>query len=267
MNTPSAPLTPPPRRLLLGEARLFTTLPRTVTALVRAGRSRAPDAPRRPVMVLPGFGTGDLATWPLRRFLQHQGFAVEGWGLGVNRAGLDRPHRLSDISEGWGALVKEPYRGEGGVPLMADLATARVRQRVQQLGEPLALVGWSLGGTIAREVARDLPQEVSRVVTLGSPVIGGPKYTAAAARLAARGLDLDWIEEQVRLRERRTAITQPVTNIFSRSDAIVSWPAAMDHFNPRVTTIEVDEAHLALGFSPAVWQLVLAALRADEVAA
>lgn len=258
--TTATPLAPPPPRALLGELRLLTTLPAMLPALAFARRGVSAAHRTSPVMVLPGFGAGDLSTWPLRRYLARQGIAAEGWGLGINRAGLDRPHQLSDLSPGWGAPVKVPYHREGGVSLLADLVTALVVERVRTLGRPMTLVGWSLGGTIAREVARDLPAEVDQVITLGSPVIGGPKYTAAAGRLRALGLDLDWIEQQVRQRETR-AITQPVTSIFSRSDAIVSWAATVDHFNPRVRAIEVNEAHLALGFSPRVWQLVVAAIR------
>lgn len=262
---PEEGISPPSRKAMLGELRVFTTLPRTMSALARFRRKTVPTVDVSPVMVLPGFSAGDRSTWPLRRFLALNGVAVEGWGLGINRAGLDRPHQLSDISEGWGRPVKEPYHREAGMPLMADLAGARVRGRVQSLGRPMTLVGWSLGGTIAREVARDLPNDVDQVITLGSPIIGGPKYTAAAGLMRAQGLDLDWIEEQIRRREQ-LPIRQPVTSIYSRSDAIVSWQATLDHYNPRVRAIEVDEAHISLGLSPRVWQLVLDTIRTPVTA-
>lgn len=220
---------------------------------------RDPKHVGRPIIVLPGFGASDAVMTPLRRYLSLQGFQVEGWGLGVNRAGLDLPHAIADISAGWHLTAKHPYRREGGVALLCDRMASRVLQRAQVLRTPLTLIGWSLGGTIAREVARDLPNEVAQVITLGSPVIGGPKYTAAARTLRAKGLDLDWIEEHVKRRDSRP-IQQPITSIVSRTDGIVGWSAAQDHVSPKVRHVEVKGSHLGMAFSPLVWRQVLAAL-------
>jgi pimeloyl-ACP methyl ester carboxylesterase len=129
----------------------------------------------------------------------------------------------------------------------------------------VALVGWSLGGTIAREVARDAPEAVQQVITLGSPVIGGPKYTAAGGSLARRGLDIDWIEAQVRLREERP-VQVPITALVSPSDAIVDYRAAQDHFSENVEHIEIDVAHLGMGINRRVWRIVLERLLQNDSA-
>ena len=203
MNT----LQPPSRSLLLRETRVLGD------ALRMCGRLLTPTDRRvnaGPVMLLPGFGAGHRAMQPMRAWLQRLGLQVEHWGLGGNRAGLDIRHSLADIGPTWTLEPIERYRGEAGVSLLADRTTERVRLRSAELGSPVTLVGWSLGGTIAREVARDAPECVQQVITLGSPVIGGPKYTAAAPSLAARGLDLDWIERQVE-RRNRVPIQVPVT--------------------------------------------------------
>ena len=121
------------------------------------------------------------------------------------------------------------------------------------------LIGWSLGGYICREAARDLPDIVDRVVTFGSPTKGGPKYTAAADFFRKRGMDLDWIEEEVAARESNP-IQQPITAIYSRSDGIVDWRACIDHHSPNVRHVEVNAAHLGMGFNPAVWKQVKQAL-------
>ena len=251
-------LAPPTRASLLGEVRVLRDLALMLPALYRpAVSTRLANA--GPVLVLPGYGAGDASTYPLRRHLARHGVACEGWGLGMNRAGLNLRHTLADLHPSWGAPQKQPYRGEGGVAYLCTRMVEHVARRAQVLGQPLTLVGWSLGGTIAREVARDLPQAVNRVVTMGSPVIGGPKYTSAANALRRRGLDLDWIEAQVAARDARP-IQQPLTSIISRSDGIVGRAAAIDHISPRVRHIEVAASHLGLGFNPLVWAHVLEAI-------
>ena len=192
---------------------------------------------------------------PLRRNLQRHGFAAEDWGLGTNRAGLDIPHTLDDLSPDWAPRPLARYRREGGVALLVDRMVERVERRAEDTGEPVALVGWSLGGTIAREVARDLPDSVSRVITLGSPLVGGPKYTAAHRSLQRRGLDIDWIEAQARRREARP-VTVPITAIVSPSDAVVGYAAAFDYHSEQVEHIELDVAHLGMGVNRKVWKVV-----------
>lgn len=263
-NEQAAELKPPRRSAMWREVRVVFDLAHMVSALLTHRPGRAPAEPavesrRPPIVILPGFGANDAIMLPLRRYLSSQGFRVEGWGLGVNRAGLDLPHTVADISAGWDLSPMQQYRREAGVALLCDRMVSRVAERARVLGEPLILIGWSLGGTIAREVARDLPDAVSQVITLGSPVIGGPKYTATARALRAKGLDLDWIEEHVRRRESRP-IQQAITSIVSRSDGIVSWSAAQDHFSPRVRQVEVAGSHMGMAFSPTVWRHVLAAI-------
>lgn len=101
------------------------------------------DGQERPVMVLPGFMASDQTTSRLRRSLSGAGFRAHGWGLGRNR-GIK-----SDILERLGERI----------------ATLDV-------GAPLTLVGWSLGGLIAREYAKHAPHQIAKVVTLGSPFSG-----------------------------------------------------------------------------------------------
>jgi pimeloyl-ACP methyl ester carboxylesterase len=246
-------LQPPPRSGLLRETRALANLAQMCHRLTRRVDNQLPPDP---IMLFPGFGAGHRTMQPLRLWLQRHGLPVEHWGLGRNIAGLDLRHTLDDISPGWVFDPLPVYRGEAGVPLLADRAGARVRERSEALEQPLTLIGWSLGGTIAREIARDLPEHVAQVITLGSPVQGGPKYTAAAARLARRGLDLDWIERQIERRERRPIRVQ-VDAVFSPSDAIVAAGAAIDTGNPNARHHEIDVAHLGMAFHPRVWDLIV----------
>lgn len=263
MTESSHPIPTPRRRAMLLETRTAIDVARMIPPLLNS-HLRPPRAARNmPVMVIPGFGSGDAYTRPLRAYLRRMGFHAEGWGLGRNLAGVDLPHTLDDLSDRWAFTPKREYRGEASVPYLCDRLIERIRARHRELRRPISLIGWSLGGYLAREAARDLPDIVQRVITMGSPTVGGPKYTAAADFFRRRGMDLDWIEENIRHRERRP-IRQPVTAIISRSDAVVSWQAAIDHHSQDVRHIEVNAAHLGMGFNPTIWRQVVAALEADE---
>ena len=260
MNTTPEQLSPPSRSLFLLESRAALDAVRMLRPLVGASLARKPEPADTLVVVVPGFGSGDRYTLPLRRYLARKGFQAEGWGLGTNLAGTNLPHTQDDISERWQFEQREDYQGEAGVPYMIDLAYERVLKRHEETGKNVSMIGWSLGGYVARELARDMPDIVERVITMGSPVIGGPKYTAVARVFERDGLDADWIEEEIARRESNP-INQPITAIYSRTDGIVGWQAAIDHHSPNVRHIEVDAAHLGMGFNPQIWVEVLAALQ------
>jgi len=257
--TAGTPATPK-KSLLLLEARAALDVARMLRPLAATSVRRTPDIDDTLVIVVPGFGSSDRYTLPLRRYLKSQGYAAEGWGLGTNLAGTDLAHTQEDLSERWDFSQRDDYKGEAGVAYLIDRFYERVVKRHAATGRKISLVGWSLGGYIAREVARDLPEVVERVVTMGSPTVGGPKYTAAAAFFDKRGMDLDWIEEEISRRETRV-ISQPITAIISKTDAIVDWNAAIDQYSPCVEHIEVDAAHLGMGFNPEIWSHVLDAMR------
>lgn len=253
-------LAPPKRSALLLESRTAIDLLRMTAPLVGVQFTRPAVRDGCHIIVVPGFGADDRYTAPLRHYLRRLGFSAEGWGLGKNLAGIDLPHTLEDLSEGWDVSHKPDYRGEGSVPYLADRLADRVRERQAASGKPVTLIGWSLGGYLSREVARDLPEIVDRVITMGSPTVGGPKYTAAAPFFRKRGMDLDWIEQEVSKRESRP-IRQPITAIYSRTDAVVSWQAAIDRYSENVRHVEVDAAHLGMGFNPTIWSHIVAALK------
>lgn len=259
---PEIELRPPPPNAFLRESRVLLDIARMAVPLLLPARAVTPMR-RRQIIVLPGFGADDRATWPLRHYLSKFGHRVEGWGLGRNRAGIEIAHRLEDVSAGWKLTHQIDYNGEASVVMLCDRMTAHVRERHRALGKPITLIGWSLGGYVAREVARDLPGIVERVITLGSPVQGGPKYTATAGFFRKRGMDLDWIEREVAKREVRP-IQAPITAIVSPSDGIVGISAAIDHNSPNVRHLHVDAAHLGLCFNPTAWALIVKALARQD---
>lgn len=205
-------------------ARLVAATPR----LARVPRGRG-----EPVMLLPGFGTGDASNTLLRSYLRHLGYDARGWGLGTNN---------------------------GEVPSLIARVSERIAAFAADAGRPVHLVGWSLGGYLGREAAREQPDIVAQVIMFGSPVVGGPKYTAAARYYRERGEDLDAIEDAAAQREK-VPLRIPVTAIYSRNDGIVAWQACIDRHNANVEHIEVAATHVGLGFSPEVWEIVATCLR------
>ncbi|MFK8054054.1 MAG: hypothetical protein AB8F65_13895 [Woeseiaceae bacterium] len=255
VQTPRAPS----RWALLCESRAAIDIarmwgPLALSEVVKMSRDEA-----RLLIVVPGFGADDSSTVPMRRFLKNKGYRVEGWGLGRNLAGVNMPHTLNDLAASWDVEPRAEYNGEASVPYLCDRLTERVQTRATETGLPVTIIGWSLGGYLAREAARDLPAIVNQVITMGSPTIGGPKYTSAAKFFSSRAMDLDWIETEITKREN-CPIQQPITLIYSKSDGVVGWTAAQDYYSANVETIEVNGAHLGLGFNPTVWRHVLTAL-------
>jgi len=180
------------------------------------------------VLVFPGFGAGDFSTLILRNYLGYLGYNSAGWQQGVNM---------------------------GDVMAMIDQLTRAVRKEAERTQQPLILIGWSLGGYLAREVARELPGMVSQVLTMGSPIIGGPKYTRVAALFKSSGMSLDMIEQAIEVRDQ-VPLTLPITNIYSKNDGVVAWEACMDHKSPAVEHFEVNATHLGLGISADVFRIV-----------
>jgi pimeloyl-ACP methyl ester carboxylesterase len=180
------------------------------------------------VIVLPGLGASNSSTFLLRLYLSWLGYSVEGWELG---------------------------RNSGNVEQLLPQVAEHVQEVHKKTGLKVNLVGWSLGGVLAREVARDNPAIVRQVVTMGTPVVGGPKYTVFGNLYRQRGVDVDAIEATVAARESNP-IRVPVTSIYSKNDGIVGWQASIDRHSPQVDNIKVCATHLGLGISPDVFKIL-----------
>lgn len=197
-------------------------------AWLQAARPSLAGAPRgdgHPVLVLPGMGADDRSTASLRRFLGRLGYQVHGWGLGANLPSRELAGRLRE----------------------------RLAQLRAQDAEPMSLVGWSLGGIYARQIARRSPESVRTVVTLGSPFRSLPGYegrTAPLARAVARREGRDAPRTWPRGDDRPLPV--PSTSILSRSDGIVPWQACVNPRGASHETLEVIGSHCGLGHHPAV---------------
>jgi surfactin synthase thioesterase subunit len=150
------------------------------------------------------------------------------------------------------------------VEALSARVTSLARSLLRETGRRPALVGWSIGGVLAREAARAAPEAVRRVVTLGTPVVGGPSYTALASRYSAQQL----ADIRAAIAEQdRTPIHVPITALWSRNDGIVTAEACIDRLSPAVEHVEVTGTHLGLGVDPDVWAVVAERLAIDPDAA
>ncbi|MEG3085941.1 esterase/lipase family protein [Sphingomonas sp. PB4P5] len=211
----------------------LTELPRALAELSAFGLvapmlAKAPRGDGHPVLVLPGFGTTDTAMITLRHYLTKLGYEAHAWELGRNLG----PKAIGDEGE---KLV------------------ARLHAVHEQTGKRVSIVGWSLGGMMARQLSRRAPNLVRQVITLGSPFAGSPRATnvwRAYQALTGERIDSEGVQSQ--LRESAAPPPVPSTSIFSRADGVVAWQNCLEPAAPETDNIEVHGSHCGLGVNPAV---------------
>lgn len=188
---------------------------------------RAPLGDGHTVIVFPGLTAGDATTMPLRRYLETRNYRTQGWGQGLNLG---------------------PREG------VLENAKSMVQQAVQESGGKVSLVGWSLGGVYARELAKELHDQVRCVVTLGTPFSGHHRSTNAwRIYQFASGRDIERETEHYNLPE---APPVPTSSIFSRTDGVVAWQGSIQapaKHNPHTENIEVIASHFGIGLNPSAW--------------
>ncbi|HSW14864.1 MAG TPA: alpha/beta fold hydrolase [Solimonas sp.] len=217
---------PPPLYLLLAEARLGPELARyALGGLDGAGLPRGAG----PVLVIPGFGASDWHTQPLRGALRKLGYSAHGWGAGRN-VGMRR-----GLKEQLAATLQELH---------------------DRHGQKVALIGWSLGGVFAREMARHQPQLVRRVFTLGSPFNGHPNANNLVKLFALMNPKMRGAPDMEGFRRRITAPPVPCTAIHSKSDGIVAWRCSVEETAANTENVEVRGSHFGLPMNPQVLRVI-----------
>ncbi len=187
----------------------------------------APRGDGHAVVVFPGLAASDLSTLPLRAFLAERGYQPNGWQLRFNLG----PH--------------------GGV---LERSLERVREIRRATGRKVSLLGWSLGGIYAREIAKLAPGDVRCVITLATPFTGNPRANNAwRIYELASGHSLDDLDEIQRVRETPPV---PTTALFSRSDGIVAWPCCVQESERLAESIEVTASHIGMGVNPFAWYAI-----------
>jgi pimeloyl-ACP methyl ester carboxylesterase len=229
-NTLPSDAAVPPLRRLAAELPAMLRRPFWAPACTRIANAHRGDG--RAVMVIPGFLSGDALTSRLRRTLTVAGYRAEGWGLGIN-SGV-----RADLLEQLGERLREMATGPGGV----------------------VLIGWSLGGLYARELAKVHPGMVDRVITLGSPFHGDP-HANRAWRMYERvnGHTVDAPPLDVDL---ATKPPVPTYALWTRLDGIVAPAATRGVAGESDWMVEVDCHHIDFCSHPAAMEAILAAISA-----
>lgn len=229
-----------------------------ITTPLRRQRTAADEKPV--VVMFPGYGTDEKVFIPLRQHLINLGYDVACWGMGKNLAGDDLPHSPEDLPNSWvntsdGLDLPTDYAGEGRVAYLTELASQELQKIVEKHRRPVVLLGWSLGGYIAREVARENPEKVRHVITMGSPIVGGARFTVFGSRYKDQGVNVDWIEKKIEAKHQEKMPVN-VTAIFSKSDGLVDWRSMIDKVNIDAVHWEVSCSHCGMPFNQSCWDIV-----------
>jgi pimeloyl-ACP methyl ester carboxylesterase len=187
-------------------------------------------------MILPGLANSDRSNVVLNRYLRSLGYRAEGWRLGrnfgVRTVGRDAEHLLK-----------------------------RIRELAEQSGEPVALVGVSLGGMLARLAAHRLPEQVREVITIASPYAGDPRSTNVWRFYELlSGERVTGEEARNRLAELARPLPVPTTAIWSRNDGLVNGLACHAPLEPGLRSVEIPGSHMGVQLRPRVMRAVADAL-------
>ncbi len=217
-------------------ALLITEMPRALSELQALAHAAPllqtlPRGDGHRVLVVPGFMGDDRSTAPLRWFLSCRGYRALPWRLGRNLGPTD------EIIDGMEALLG----------------------RFARTGQRISIVGWSLGGIFARELARSHAGAVRSVITLGSPfqLHAGERHltNAGEAYDAASVLHSPRAGRFVPL-EGRPSMPVATTNIYSRADGVVPWESCVDVHGDRCENVEVPGSHAGMGHNPVVLAVI-----------
>ncbi|MEL7028722.1 MAG: alpha/beta fold hydrolase [Pseudomonadota bacterium] len=235
ITPPSFPLLP----LEFGRVMLeASTLP-AASLLLRG----APKGDGHPVLVCPPFMASDGSTSPLRQFLSKKNYSVHGWNLGRNLG----PQVAGENSE---FLLER----------LSDLYDKSKRK--------VTLIGWSLGGVLARELAKTVPGKIRQVITLGSPIsgrLGGVTGNIRSLFSFVSGYGPEHPElNQALAKLHRPPEGVPSTAIYSKTDGIVAWRSCLEPASDFTDNIEVHGSHCGLGVNASVFFAVADRLAAPE---
>lgn len=188
------------------------------------------------VVVIPPFGAGDAFTNIARRYLSQRGYTVHKW---------DRREVL-------------------GLHRLVTVALARLRELRAVSGSKLSLIGHSLGGIYAREIARAAPDEIRQVITVGSPFAGDLKSNYVWPMYeVATGTRIDTIPTRF-LDQMNEPPPVPATAIFSKTDGVAAWTCCVERQSPTTENIEVFGSHVGLLHNPMVLYLLAERLAQPE---
>ncbi|MGI9292984.1 MAG: lipase family alpha/beta hydrolase [Pseudomonadales bacterium] len=200
-----------------------------------------------PVMTLPGFGADDRSTAILRRYLNRWGYDARPWGVGQNL----NPRKMKNLDS-----VAEMMESN------LDQLAERLNAIHKESGQKISLIGWSLGGIVARQLASRHPELVSRVISMGTP--WGDFRSTVVFPLMQRFLEGEVEDGDVQAWEELCNAPMkniPLTIIYSKSDGFVAPAIATRQRSRWVENIEVVCSHVGFGVHPLVFNLLADRLR------
>jgi pimeloyl-ACP methyl ester carboxylesterase len=231
----SGRLRPPGLSLLLAEVRGIFEF--NASLMLSPLLMAAPRGDGHPVLTLPGFLASDLSMAPMRRYLKELGYDTHAWNNG---------------------------RNIGGVLRMRAAMRDRLAAVHTATGRKVSVIGWSLGGVYARDLALQAPDMVRSVVTLGSPFANDIRATNATRLYEA--LSGEAVEDNAELRNALAGdLPVPTTSIYSRTDGVVNWRTCILRPSDTAENIEVYLAsHIGLGVNAAALWAVADRLAQSE---
>ncbi len=232
-GTPPQPASPPSWLKLALEARAPVEFFAGLVSLTLTGH--LPRGDGQPILVFPGLAASDTSSLLLRQFARRLGYPAYGWAQGFN------------VGPRHGVLA-------GCRERLAEIAA--------KYGRRVSLIGWSLGGVYAREVAKLHPDLVRQVITLGAPFAGHPRSSHAYPLFKL--LSGHRIEDPHLLARLREPPPVPTTSIYSRSDGIVPWQASVQTHGERVENVELAASHFGIGFNPLALYVIADRLAQSE---
>lgn len=194
--------------------------------------AQAPRGDGHRVLVVPGFMAGDRSTAVLRRFIDRLGYKTLPWGLGSNNGGQNQH----------------------------ELLIQKFEELSAENDAPISIVGQSLGGVYARELARLRPDAVRMVITLGSPF--GSFRTNVSHPFLNRlfkmmsGTTPEQAQKQRLSADPKIAPPVPCTAVYSKSDGIVPWQTCIEYVEQTNENVEVLSSHIGMGFHPHVLHVI-----------
>ena len=228
-------LRPPALSLLLAEVRGIFEF--NASLMLSPLLMSAPRGDGHPVLTLPGFLASDLSMAPMRRYLKELGYDAYAWNNG---------------------------RNIGGILRMRSALRDRLAAVHAATGRKVSIIGWSLGGVYARDLALQAPDMVRAVITLGSPFANDIRATNATRLYEA--LSGEAVEDNIELRTALAGdLPVPATSIYSRTDGVVNWRTCILRPSDTAENIEVYLAsHIGLGVNAAALWAVADRLAQSE---
>ena len=190
-----------------------------------------PRGDGHPVYLLPGFTANSESMAMLRRWLDGLGYDAIPWGFGRNL---------------------------GPRGMLVERLIAAVGDLAREHGRPVSLIGQSLGGVFAREIAKAIPNQIRQVITLCSPFRQTDTHGTAAGvlRLCEMAAGKKAEDLQRRISDISHPAPVPSTAIYSRSDGIANWKACIEEETPYTDNIEVYASHSGMSFNPTVYYAI-----------